>query len=398
MTDTRNLAVRCTVRARLPIYMHLSEQSSSYPIDCFLYYYRASTPKSQHDNTYGSTKCELSSHRCQYQSDRISSDMKNSHQNYVDTGRYHLALVFERSQKQHIWSRSLNEINVDETEIQRKIRGAFEVELAESLRQHSLANDVTSVLTRIHSSCFTGETLASARCDCGDQLERSIEAIYKEGCGVIVYLQQEGRGIGLEDKLRAYNLQDMGYDTVAANKVLNHPTDGRDYILGCEILRDLGIKSLRLLTNNPDKVRQVQNYGLSVFKRIPILPKTLAHLENRSDIESVGNSKYTDLVLAESKDPNCPCSTPLKNEIKSFEPSSLISASTDSPNRKFKEVNTERIRSADSEDQVKCPAETLNPQESRAILLPKELRAYLETKVRKMGHFIDLSEIKGDDF
>jgi 3,4-dihydroxy 2-butanone 4-phosphate synthase/GTP cyclohydrolase II len=113
------------------------------------------------------------------------------------------------------------------------------------------------VLVRVHSECFTGDTLGSLRCDCGPQLRLAMEQIADEGRGIILYMRQEGRGIGLLDKLRAYNLQDEGYDTVEANLLLGHQADARDYTLAALILQDLGIQSLRLMTNNPLKMESL---------------------------------------------------------------------------------------------------------------------------------------------
>ncbi len=110
------------------------------------------------------------------------------------------------------------------------------------------------LLVRLHSECFTGDVLGSRRCDCGEQLQLALRQIAAAGCGVVIYLRQEGRGIGLLDKLRAYNQQDMGYDTAEANLLLGHEVDERDYTVAGLILQDLGIASVRLLTNNPDKV------------------------------------------------------------------------------------------------------------------------------------------------
>lgn len=132
--------------------------------------------------------------------------------------------------------------------------------------------DRDNIPVRIHSECFTGDVLGSRRCDCGEQLHRAMEMIALEDCGVIVYLRQEGRGIGLLEKLRAYNLQDQGLDTVDANIALGHPEDQREYSMAAAILADLGVRSVRLLTNNPTKISDLEAHGMHVVERVPLVP------------------------------------------------------------------------------------------------------------------------------
>ena len=130
-----------------------------------------------------------------------------------------------------------------------------------------------SVLVRTHSSCLTGDLLGSLRCDCGDQLEMALRMIEEEGRGVVLYISQEGRGIGIVNKLRAYELQDRGMDTVEANLALGFQADLRDYGLGAQVLADLGLRRLRLMTNNPKKVSALQGYGLEIVDHVPIVAK-----------------------------------------------------------------------------------------------------------------------------
>lgn len=152
-------------------------------------------------------------------------------------------------------------------------------------------NNDDSVLVRVHSECLTGDVFDSLRCDCGRQLKRAMQIIDREKKGVILYMSQEGRGIGLIDKIRAYSLQDKGLDTVEANEALGHRPDLRDYGIGAQILVDLGLKNIRLLTNNPRKIVGLEGYGLSVIERVPleIEPNTLNYRYLKTKKEKLGH-------------------------------------------------------------------------------------------------------------
>ena len=130
-------------------------------------------------------------------------------------------------------------------------------------------NNGKDILTRVHSACLTGDALGSLRCDCGPQLAQALSMIEKEGKGIVIYMQQEGRGIGLLNKLRAYALQDNGFDTYDANIALGFRADQRDYEVAGEVLEKLGVKSIRLITNNPEKIKQLENY-ITISERIPL--------------------------------------------------------------------------------------------------------------------------------
>ncbi|CAH0003045.1 unnamed protein product [Clonostachys byssicola] len=203
--------------------------------------------------------------------------------NNVDN-KEHLAIVFGNN----IRSRSLDAPREGETEMDRMIRGAYtgrlypgrtssNVEQAQPDDAGSDSSRSEPPLVRIHSECYTGETAWSARCDCGEQLDEAARLMSLPGNstgGVIVYLRQEGRGIGLGEKLKAYNLQDLGSDTVEANLLLRHPADARSYGLATAMLLDLGQRDIRLLTNNPDKIRAVEgpNREIVVKERVAMVP------------------------------------------------------------------------------------------------------------------------------
>ena len=131
-------------------------------------------------------------------------------------------------------------------------------------------NEKNEVLTRVHSECLTGDALGSNRCDCGEQYDAAMKRIAEEGCGILLYMRQEGRGIGLINKLKAYSIQDKGFDTVEANEMLGFPADMRSYDVAAAILKDLGVSKVNLMTNNPRKIDGLESYGIEIVNRVPI--------------------------------------------------------------------------------------------------------------------------------
>jgi 3,4-dihydroxy 2-butanone 4-phosphate synthase/GTP cyclohydrolase II len=172
--------------------------------------------------------------------------------------------------------------------------GTFEVFVYDSAegKEHvaltlGVVDDGEPVLVRAHSECLTGDVFGSARCDCGEQLDDSLRYLRERGCGVLLYLRQEGRGIGLANKISAYALQERGLDTVEANHALGLPEDARDYRVAAEMLLDLGVRRVRLMTNNPAKIEGLERHGVEVVERVPLRispsPSNLGYLRTKRE-------------------------------------------------------------------------------------------------------------------
>ncbi|KAI9101183.1 GTP cyclohydrolase II-domain-containing protein [Phlyctochytrium arcticum] len=269
----------------------------------------------------------------------------------------HLAIAYG----EEVVSQSLEAVRSGDTERERTLRGArnplpangdrraasdegqYQNGTYQSENHEWTASETDSnvpPLVRIHSCCFTGETLRSLRCDCAEQLQEAMRLMASERRGVVLYLKQEGRGIGLREKLKAYNLIDMGHDTMAANILLGHPSDARSYEIATAILRDLDINRVRLLTNNPEKLNHLNGDGVEVVERVPMIPVTWRRFG-------------ADIGVAVEK-------LPL--------PSGEAAHGAGSESRSSREVNSLDTRPVHIEDRDE----------------------YLVTKVQRMGHILDI--------
>lgn len=324
----------------------------------------------------------------------------------------HLALVIDPAQNHNeyennpgrlIRSRTLDEVwGPTETEMERIVRGAYVGRLGPTIQRASQPHNSSSLepvpgscaseapLVRIHSECYTGETIGSQRCDCGEQLDEAIRLIHADSQpakGVVVYLRQEGRGIGLLDKLMAYNLQDMGHDTVAANILLGHLADARKYDIAAEILRDLGVASCRLLTNNPEKMEALEMEGITVTRRVAMVPRIWrmpAHTHGRRRQIRSKRSQKARLVK--------PLDASIVSQFDSDGATHTQARNTDDEDTLDSSLEDEGLYSDDSHDsymehlQRRAGATMVGG----SVTQGPELVKYLRTKVEKMGHMLEL--------
>lgn len=313
----------------------------------------------------------------------------------------HLALVVDTAQNaiggswesgeegssRSIRSRTLDEVwGPHETEMERIVRGAYAGRLGPNYQVASKASVPKAVnrvdrqespLVRIHSECYTGETIGSQRCDCGEQLDEAIRLIHSDSQparGVVVYLRQEGRGIGLLDKLMAYNLQDMGHDTVSANILLGHLADARKYDVAAEILRDLGVGSCRLLTNNPEKMEALESEGITVETRVPMVPRVW---------------RQTDLQVRSAKKSRA------KRRTRGLEES--IVSQFDDGGHHHGPAEYEEDSDNDSDASIESYVDHVLRRAGATLVGASttrgpELEKYLRTKVERMGHLLDLPQ------
>ncbi|CEH17051.1 Bifunctional GTP cyclohydrolase II/3,4-dihydroxy-2butanone-4-phosphate synthase [Ceraceosorus bombacis] len=357
-------------------------------------------------------------------------------------GKEHLALVIDPAQNseetmahiadgptvedaaassRHLRSATLDEVwSSEETEMERIVRGAYVGRLGPSFQQASVGRDArlerhidavaartedeTAPLVRIHSECYTGETIGSQRCDCGEQLDEAIRLIHATGTanrsarGVIVYLRQEGRGIGLLDKLMAYNLQDMGHDTVSANVLLGHLPDARKYDIAAAILRDLGVEDCRLLTNNPDKMEALEREGVRVSERVAMVPRAwrqeigAKHRRRRAARRSREHSTRSKTLKkgkasAVPMDSSVLSQAPMESSKGSARVNADFSHSDSSRESEWDEESDDGLEEEYVDHVLRRSGATML---GASITRGPELEKYLRTKVERMGHLLDL--------
>jgi len=340
---------------------------------------------------------------------------RNNHDN-----KEHMALVIDPAQNnaaiqaqqqqgllrraRPIRSRTLDAVwSENETTMERLVRGAYVDRLSETHQVASVPEqfatfdgddpDTPAPLVRIHSECYTGETIGSQRCDCGEQLDEALRLIGTSTSqaadgktvaprGVVVYMRQEGRGIGLLDKLMAYNLQDMGHDTVSANVLLGHLPDARRYDISCAILRDLGINSCRLLTNNPEKMQAMEDEGIQVTERVPMVPRMWRYHEHTSTHQRRSGSVATRLLQGPRRSrPNSVISQALDG---SAEHGMLVDDSDEAWDDDDAEDSDESAHSFHSYTLRNNGATLIGGSVTRG----NDLEKYLRTKIERMGHLL----------
>lgn len=226
--------------------------------------------------SYETTPSAVCLEKCRVSTEHGQAFLYRYRTSLDDDGKEHLAWVYKGAPA----SQSLSKQLPGESEDEHKVRGNYSGTLLEPENPRNVHTDETiattggrAPLVRIHSECFTGDIMGSTRCDCGEQLKEAKRQIAQEG-GILLYLRQEGRGIGLGEKMKAYNLQDLGADTVVANQMLGHPSDARLFGIATAILKDLGQRDIRLLTNNPDKIESVEGrrQEVRVVERVAMIP------------------------------------------------------------------------------------------------------------------------------
>ena len=351
---------------------------------------------------------------------------RNNHDN-----KEHMALVIDPAQNnasiqqrqqqgllskpRHLRSQTLDAVwHKDETTMERLVRGAYVNRLSETYQEPSVpvlthctdASDklTPSPLVRIHSECYTGETIGSQRCDCGEQLDEALRIIGTSSSrtatgvpvpprGVVVYMRQEGRGIGLLDKLLAYNLQDMGHDTVSANVLLGHLPDARRYDISSAILRDLGIDQCRLLTNNPEKMQALEAEGIRVTERVPMVPRIWQFCSRPRSSTKPG-------VRRRREKPPPRVSEPSQEQVHRSRPSSVISQTLETAGELAASLSeAESHDDVDDEDDMASDesASSFNAYTLRntgatliggTVTRGSDLERYLRTKIERMGHLL----------